>query len=365
MSVPYHKEPQRRLTLLADDPPPDPMSPPPGYEDDDLAFQLLDDDPAAPPHEAVDEGATALAEFEAWGVEQRSQAAAYLAQLRSGKNLRVPWAALDRLVGPILPGWLMFIGARPKAGKTTMLLNLFEAWSSLGKRCLYLGTETGVAALRIQWACLRLGLDLDAYLEGDLTPHEVKAVDEDLVKQVRVPRVAQHALFREVRESTIADIEHLVARAVAAGVQVVLLDYLQRIEGTASQEDYGRVSEVCKRLKNLAERHQIVIVCAAQLNMGSGLLAEFEVPGNGSWYMGKRPQQEGDINLQQWRPFKKGMTTELKRAAESGDIPTTDITQLGVMGVRCSAHRWKPSAVNQITRLRIERGLITDTIEGA
>src|SRR5689334_16294618 len=72
---------------------------------------------------------------------QTRAAREYLAAVRAGAGLNVPWPDIDQLAGLLLPGWFVTIGARGKGGKTTMMLNLARAWARAGRRVVYIGTE--------------------------------------------------------------------------------------------------------------------------------------------------------------------------------------------------------------------------------
>src|SRR3954470_3304412 len=71
---------------------------------------------------------------------QAKEAGEYLAEVRSGKHLRFLWPDLDRIVGPLLPGWLVAVGGRGKAGKTTFLRECLTHWVQEGKTIVYVGT---------------------------------------------------------------------------------------------------------------------------------------------------------------------------------------------------------------------------------
>lgn len=283
----------------------------------------------------------------------------FVAKVRAAKGFRFHWAAMDRMVGVLLPTWLVTIGARPKGGKTTTLMNLFDGWTDQGIRCAYLGTETGVESLTVLFACISSGVDFDAYVEGEASDIECARVDAHLKRQAG--SLAETALFGECRGATVDGVIERAAELVGAGARIILLDYLQRLEPrNAQQTEYGVVSEACRRFKDFAEKYNVLWVQGAQLNMGPGLCAEYEVPGNGSWYMGKRPQQESDVALQQWRPFRKGITKEQKQQANDGEIEVTTLVQTETMAVRVAAHRWRQNAAGQATRLRIGNGQIHD-----
>src|SRR5574343_1100581 len=63
-------------------------------------------------------------------------------------------------------------------------------------------------------------------------------------------------------------VRRLKHQAVRAGVELgmIVLDYLQLVEGQKGQDEYARISEVSRALKVLAQEERIVIVALSQLN---------------------------------------------------------------------------------------------------
>lgn len=80
----------------------------------------------------------------------------------------LPWGSVHALTGPIIPGDLWVIGARPANGKSTMMLALFDALVRRGFPTLYIGagSEGPPSDVRRQWAAMRLGYASDKVLEG-------------------------------------------------------------------------------------------------------------------------------------------------------------------------------------------------------
>lgn len=291
---------------------------------------------------------------------QIAKAEEYQRLIESDRAVRVPWAALDAMIGPLVPGWIVFFGARPKAGKTTTLLNLLEAWSSLRRRCLYLTTETGPEALRQKWACMHAGVTMNAYLKGEVTPEEAAAVARHRHRQMTDPVLLNYALFEAAQHMAAPALVEACVRAKRAGVEVVIYDYLQRVRGLPGQHDVSRVADATKQLKDAARELDLLVVSAATLWMGKGLLDEYEPPGNGSWYYGQAPQQEADVAVQMWKPFRSGIGREEKRLVLEGHKPVEEIVQPATMGLRLAAHRWWDESNNRMARLRIEGGWLSD-----
>ncbi len=73
--------------------------------------------------------------------------------------MRMPWVALDSIVGGMAAGDIWFLGGFSGDGKTTALTSAVDCWYEGGKRIYYLGLESRPNILKTHWACKRLGLD--------------------------------------------------------------------------------------------------------------------------------------------------------------------------------------------------------------
>lgn len=304
----------------------------------------------------------------AWGTKQ---ALALRAQMRDSTALRFPWQALRELVGPLLPGHLVLVGGRPKAGKTTLLLNAAIHWLATGHRWVFVGTETEPEALRIKLAAIEANVSVGEAIRSCLPAADEARFQESMADLGTGKYAGQYLLVgldgvdafgTHVGELTNLEEQCAAARGMGAGV--VIFDYIQRMQ-TDPQNPWSSLTAVVRELKNIAKRQGVVLLAGAQLKAGGGLLGEHEVPGNDSWYGGSVFQQEADVALQLWRPFRRGVSTEDKNAAKQGERPLLDLLQPNTMGVRVAAHRWLGESNNELRRLKIDADWITDHPGGA
>ena len=291
---------------------------------------------------------------------QAYDAREFMERVRAGGGLKLPWPDLDRMVGPMLPGWLVVIGGRAKAGKTTMLMALLTAWVKARKRVVYVGTETGVEMLRYLWAAMRCEVPLDWAVDPHLAPETYERIMRDVETAQTDPQIADFAIFADAKDATVSELALWANYGKTHQADALIFDHFSRLEVGVGERWQG-LGQAIRSIKKMAVEVNQTIVVGAQLTQGEGgsVLGEHEVPGNGSWAGSSEIQREADVALQLWRPFQPGVTAKQKQAAREDMEKIRDIVQTNVMGVRLAAHRWGRDP-NQFARLAVNRGQITD-----
>jgi hypothetical protein len=321
----------KHLALLPDDEPP--------------GGPLEDERPTITPSE--------LAQVQAY------DARAFMEKVRAGGSLRFPWPDLDRMVGPLLPSWLVVVGGRAKAGKTTMLMELLTAWTEMRKTVVYVGTETEVALLRYVWAAIRCNVPVETAIDPACPAEAYDRLMTDVeVTQTR-PEVADFAIFADASEATVSELAFWASYGKIHGADATIFDHFSRLD-VGKGERWQGLAAAIKDIKNLAKEAQQTLVVGAQLKQGEGgsILGEHEVPGNGSWAGSSEIQRECDVGVQLWRPFKPQITAKQKQEAKEDHTKVSELIQPGVMGVRLAAHRWG-KAPNQFCKLVVADGQIS------
>lgn len=294
---------------------------------------------------------------------QALRARRYLESVRRGRGLALPWTDLDRIVGRLLPGWLVFVGGRAKAGKTTALTDLLLAYSAAGIPGVYVGTETEPEVLRIIFAAKRLGIPVEAALD----PASYGDAHDRILADIEGPQshspLAETAIFAsDARDLTLDRLAYWVDYAAKHDAGWLIFDHLHRLE-LGGDEGHELLAGAVRRLKNLAVKHRLTLIVGAQLKQGEGgLLGEYEVPGNNAWFGTSKIQQEADVAIQLWRPFKPGVTAKQKAKARAELSFVTKLIQPNVMAVRVAAHRYRNNAMNQMVRLTVQQDRVVNFI---
>jgi hypothetical protein len=289
---------------------------------------------------------------------QADEAREFIARVRAGGHLHVPWPDLDRLIGPLLPGWLLAVGGRGKAGKTTFMRDLLTFWVELGKTVVYVGTETEASILRLAWAATRLGIPVETALD----PYCPEETHQKLMADVSTQTngiLAYRAIFGECTDATIGDLAHWVEYARVGKADALIFDHLGRMD-VGQGEQWQGMGNAVRQIKNMAKSARMVVVMGAQLTQGEGgsWLGEHEIPGNKSWAGTAAVQRECDVGIQLWRPFKPGITADQKRQAKDDEHKVRDLVQENTMAVRIAAHRWRGRVMNECSRLYVENDAV-------
>lgn len=180
-----------------------------------------------------------------------------------GKTLSTGLRHLDRmLAGGLRPGELAVIGARPKMGKTALVLTLAR---NMAERVgvLVLSQEMpvtelvarNVAALgRINLADLRRGRDM---------PEAIWAGVTDAVERMR----GLQLLLDEQRALTLMDVRRKVmeAKRRMPGLKVVVIDFLQLMSGEGDNRNQ-ELDRISNGLKAMAGEFGLAVLLLSQLS---------------------------------------------------------------------------------------------------
>lgn len=290
---------------------------------------------------------------------QQRQAALALGAQDYAAAPRWPWPALAELIGPLLPGDLIVVGARPGAGKTTFALNAVQALAAAGTPWLYIGQEMAPEQLRRKWAALRCGLPAAPVLRNDwahLPAGAREQVDADVLAQTAPPLVAL-AHFADARRLDVRGLVQWVEPFASAGPgRVVVLDHVHRLRhgGDANALTY-ETAEAVRTCKELAVKHGLVFLVAAQLNRADrDVLADYLPPPLSSLKQTGALEEEADTVLFLHRALGPDTGVAALREVRQGQRAIADVADENIMAVRVGKHRIDGSAVDRTVRLVVD-----------
>lgn len=212
----------------------------------------------------------------------------------SKRGLMTGWAALDKRIGGFMPGNLIVIAGRPGGGKSSFGLNLARIWGQNGFAGHVASYEMGSAQLgeRIIGA---MG-DLD-YSQIRREPDRFNATDIEAVAMTAPDNVVADPTSAQ----SLAQLE-MSARATKRkfGLDFIIVDYLQLMQGQARGSAQERVAEVSKGLKSLAIRLNVPVVALCQINR-SAEAREGNRPQLGDMRESGAIEQDADIVLGMYR----------------------------------------------------------------
>lgn len=188
---------------------------------------------------------------------------------------------LDEKLGGMHRSDLIVVAARPAQGKTAYMLN-----TALGCKGA-VGIVSGEQG-RTQIAMRLIGIKGQVKLHNMRLGRIEDAEWERITVACEVLRTTPMWLF-DKPAPTIDDIERQARRWVYEnGIRVLMIDYLQKIQGGRGKDMRLQVGDVVGRLKNLARELDIPVVALAQVKR------EVETRTLGADFMGRMPYM-GDI----------------------------------------------------------------------
>ena len=271
------------------------------------------------------------------------------------------WSELDRLVGMMLPGDFVIVGALTGNGKTACLMSQMQAWASADTTVLYVPLELDPPVLRRQWAAWLLGLDWVTVARNqwaDLPPGAQAEHEQMLAKQLANP----HVHFPPDRRITLTNLATWIERAVReVGAQAVIIDHFHRLDFGAVGANYRvQVTEAARALKDLARRHGVVIVAAAQLNQDPHPLDRYYPPGLKRLKESAGISEEANVVLMLSRRLRTDVDTATIASIRAGQQQVRALEEPNVMVVTCRKHRLDDHARDRSIRLAVRDGRVTN-----
>lgn len=186
------------------------------------------------------------------------------AERSAGRAVGIPTglAAVDKFTGGFMPGELVCVAARTSVGKTAFLNSIAIAAGRAGKRGLVISLEETPESIAMRamsavgdynMGRLRLGLE------------RAEAVRDRIDKT----DLAGLPVWINTKSSDLSQILNNIAVLKRKhGIQWAMVDHLGlvRVDTGKKVQRYEQVGEVTSSLKGLAQRLEIPIIVAAQLN---------------------------------------------------------------------------------------------------
>jgi replicative DNA helicase len=172
---------------------------------------------------------------------------------------------LDQLLSGLHGGELVVVGARPRVGKTALVMQMAVAAArASGKPVLGFSLEMAALALFGRTACSSAGVEGTSIRQGLISQDDMRAL-LGAINDLSTVSV----YLDDASATTVADIR---ARAVAMkarhGLAMVFCDYLQLVEATSSKAGTREreVAQMSRTLKVLARELDVPVVVLSQLN---------------------------------------------------------------------------------------------------
>ncbi len=195
-----------------------------------------------------------------------------------GKIVGVPtgFKCLDNLTNGLHAGQLVILAARPGVGKTSFAMNVVtHASVECGKTCAVFSLEMPNEEVAQRSMFSISGVDMGKGLKGIMDKDEYKAI------WAAGKKLSDAKLFIDDSSAvTPADIRSKCMRLKREqGLDLVMIDYLQLMNGTGKYKDSSRqneISELTRTLKITAKELGVPILLLSQLSRDSEKRKEHE-----------------------------------------------------------------------------------------
>jgi replicative DNA helicase len=193
----------------------------------------------------------------------------YVEQIASradGQRIGTPTglSTLDEKTGGLQTSDLILVAGRPGLGKTSLALNFVEhAAVRLGKTCALFSMEMSELQVVQRLISMTAEIDGNRMRRGRLSMEELQAISQASA------RLQQAPIF--IEESSRLNVTDILAKSrrlqAERGLDLVVIDYLQLIEGVEESENRVReVAQISGSLKAIARELQVPVVALSQLS---------------------------------------------------------------------------------------------------
>ena len=179
---------------------------------------------------------------------------------------------LDNLLGPVKPAQLVVLAARPGMGKTAVALSYGLGAAQKGHGTLFVSLEMSsreLAGRMVADLCFDQDVDLpyNAVRDGALNAEQRDWIGraQEFAKELPF-QVIDTGSLSIARLGMLVRAHQRRMKAKGRKLELVIVDYLQLLQGDRRASAYERISEVSMGLKALAKDCGVGIIALAQLS---------------------------------------------------------------------------------------------------
>ncbi len=172
---------------------------------------------------------------------------------------------LDKLTSGLQKSDLILVAARPSMGKTAFTLNIAAYCGLHDCKVAFFSLEMSKEQLMQRMLCSEGGIDATRLRTGQLDEGEWNRLVETADRLSRAP-----IFIDDTAGITVMDLRSKARRLKAEhGLDLIIIDYLQLMQGRASKNSDNRqqeISEISRSLKALARELDVPVIALSQLS---------------------------------------------------------------------------------------------------
>ena len=181
-------------------------------------------------------------------------------------GLPTGYAALDKMTAGLQKEELIILAARPAVGKTAFALNIAQNVGTKTDRSVAIfSLEMGAESLVNRMLCAEGSIEASHLRTGQLSEEEWR----NLI--VAMGSLSNANIYIDDTPGIkISDIRARCRKLAQekGNLGLILIDYLQLIEGTGRENRQQEVSEISRQLKKLAKELKVPVIALSQLSRG-------------------------------------------------------------------------------------------------
>jgi replicative DNA helicase len=216
--------------------------------------------------------------------------------------------ALDRLTNGFCKSTLTVIAGRPAMGKTGFALSMAKNIAVKNKPVAYFSLEMSDIELGMRLVASEMGVNVHKLKKGGLEHHEIGQLQKKTDALEKLP------LFID----DTASLNMIVLREKCCllkqmhNIQIVIVDYLQLIEGGAESRGNRvlQITDIMRQLKALAKELEIPVVVTCQLSRAVEIRGNSKKPQLSDLRESGAIEQDADIVALIYRPEHYGITED-------------------------------------------------------
>lgn len=272
---------------------------------------------------------------------------------------RLPWDSLHDLLGPMWPGEFWVLAAATGNGKSSMLMNLVDAWATAGKRVYLMSLEQPPEIMRQYWAAFALRISVRRVLENALSELEAQRVRDHLRWQQDKAGGRLQVLFDASEFLTLDTVRAGFAGAHRFKADILVIDHINHLDVEVGS-DYQALRGICQSVLRLARASGISVFAGAQLHRDRehDVLAPYLPPKPTAIQGGEVVRQVCHVALGLYRPLTQEFTPEDARMVRLGKAEIKKYLEPNTIGFHVLKHRIRGDTLGAIRKLRYDHGRI-------
>ena len=179
-------------------------------------------------------------------------------------GLPTGYDTIDRLTTGLHKGEFIVVAARPAMGKTTFALNVAQNVAvTTGRTVAIFSLEMGAESLVDRMICAEGSINANHLRTGELSQQEWQSII------MAVGNLAKTHIY--IDDTPGINISSILARArrlakESQNLGLIVVDYLQLVEGNDKENRQQEVSEISRQLKKMAKALQVPVLALSQLS---------------------------------------------------------------------------------------------------